>query len=161
MQRLFLRGLRTGAARRAPAASQNLARRNSSGDVPISPFSVARTDFCLFVVRRSSTLGGMPNNRASHKAPKPLSTDPAARERPACPVCGQPSYSIGGVHPQCSQLQNDPAHTKTVDPAADDPVSEQIVASVSVGGDFAAGGTFSAVPAAPIACSTSVRWDDA
>ena len=38
---------------------------NSSGDVPISPFSVARTDFCLFVVRRSSTLGGMPNNRAT------------------------------------------------------------------------------------------------
>jgi hypothetical protein len=22
--------------------------------------------------------------------------------RPLCPICGQPSYSRGGVHPQCS-----------------------------------------------------------
>jgi endogenous inhibitor of DNA gyrase (YacG/DUF329 family) len=25
----------------------------------------------------------------------------------ACPICGKPSYSLAGVHPQCSQRQAD------------------------------------------------------
>jgi hypothetical protein len=106
-------------------------------------------------------IGSMSNNRASHKAPNPLSTGAAARKRPACPVCGQPSYSVGGVHPQCSQAQNDPSHVKTVEPVVNGSADDQPVAAVSVGNDFSAGKTFSAVPATPIPCSTSVRWDDA
>jgi hypothetical protein len=27
--------------------------------------------------------------------------------KPPCPVCGKPSYSRGGVHPQCSMRQAD------------------------------------------------------
>ena len=26
---------------------------------------------------------------------------------PACPVCGKPSYSLGGVHPQCAVTRAD------------------------------------------------------
>ena len=36
------------------------------------------------------------------KKTKPLNPDPA---RKLCPVCGEPSYSRGGVHPQCSAAQ--------------------------------------------------------
>lgn len=28
-------------------------------------------------------------------------------EVPICPVCGQPTYSAGGIHPQCAQIQAD------------------------------------------------------
>lgn len=30
-----------------------------------------------------------------------------ARTPPACPVCGKPSYSLGGVHPQCAVARAD------------------------------------------------------
>lgn len=26
---------------------------------------------------------------------------------PVCPICGQSSYSPGGIHPQCAQVQAD------------------------------------------------------
>lgn len=29
------------------------------------------------------------------------------RGRKQCPVCGKPSYSLGGVHPQCAMRQAD------------------------------------------------------
>jgi hypothetical protein len=32
-----------------------------------------------------------------------------ANSPPACPVCGKPSYSLGGVHPQCSVSKADKA----------------------------------------------------
>ncbi|MFZ4733680.1 MAG: hypothetical protein ACOYK7_14155 [Pirellulales bacterium] len=28
-------------------------------------------------------------------------------QRPRCPVCGQPTYSRSGAHPQCMQASND------------------------------------------------------
>ncbi|HEY1598276.1 MAG TPA: hypothetical protein VGG64_01650 [Pirellulales bacterium] len=36
----------------------------------------------------------------SEKKPKP---EVLSVPRKVCPVCGKPSYSPGGVHPQCSQ----------------------------------------------------------
>jgi hypothetical protein len=30
-----------------------------------------------------------------------------AQKPPACPVCGKPSYSLGGVHPQCAVARAD------------------------------------------------------
>ena len=30
-----------------------------------------------------------------------------AQRPPACPVCGKPSYSLGGVHPQCAVTRAD------------------------------------------------------
>ena len=38
------------------------------------------------------------------KNPKPLNLEPS---RKICPVCGEPSYSREGVHPQCSAAQTD------------------------------------------------------
>ena len=38
------------------------------------------------------------------KRPLPLQS-PAQRQR--CPVCGEPSYSRAGIHPQCAQRQAD------------------------------------------------------
>jgi hypothetical protein len=32
--------------------------------------------------------------------------------RRACPVCGHPSYSSAGVHPQCVQLRSEPTRLK-------------------------------------------------
>ncbi len=32
--------------------------------------------------------------------------------RKACPVCGQPSYSLAGIHPQCAEYQNDEKRLK-------------------------------------------------
>ena len=39
-----------------------------------------------------------------HKKPVPLV---ARSRRPACPVCGQTSYSLAGIHPQCAVKQAD------------------------------------------------------
>jgi hypothetical protein len=38
---------------------------------------------------------------------KPDPKLPAGAPPHVCPVCGEPSYSIGGVHPQCAQHQAD------------------------------------------------------
>ena len=37
-----------------------------------------------------------------HTPIKPTST------RATCPVCHQPAYSRGGIHPQCAVIQSDP-----------------------------------------------------
>ncbi|MGE0609425.1 MAG: hypothetical protein AB7O62_20200, partial [Pirellulales bacterium] len=36
--------------------------------------------------------------------PVPLSTEP---QRKKCPVCGKPSYSASGIHPQCCSTRSD------------------------------------------------------
>jgi hypothetical protein len=41
----------------------------------------------------------------SQKKPAPLAGAPPLRE--ACPVCGMPTYSRAGIHPQCAQRQAD------------------------------------------------------
>lgn len=40
----------------------------------------------------------------SEKKPVPMSAVP---QRPRCPVCGMPTYSRSGTHPQCMQASND------------------------------------------------------
>jgi hypothetical protein len=40
----------------------------------------------------------------SYKKPVPLV---AVRARKPCPICGLPSYSASGTHPQCMQRSND------------------------------------------------------
>lgn len=40
----------------------------------------------------------------SEKKPTPILGD---RGRKRCPVCGEPSYSAAGVHPQCSAKKAD------------------------------------------------------
>ena len=42
----------------------------------------------------------------SVKKPEPLNPTPGKR---LCPVCGKPSYSLSGMHPQCSQAQENTA----------------------------------------------------
>jgi hypothetical protein len=42
------------------------------------------------------------------KKPDPLLTVPAKSHR-LCPVCGMVSYSAGGTHPQCAEVQADAA----------------------------------------------------
>lgn len=37
---------------------------------------------------------------------KPVPPHPATNRR-LCPVCKMPSYSAGGIHPQCMQRSND------------------------------------------------------
>ena len=34
------------------------------------------------------------------------------RTQPLCPVCGKPSYSRDGIHPQCAVTHNDRARVK-------------------------------------------------
>ena len=43
-------------------------------------------------------------NMMNAKRPEPLY---AAKTRPICPVCGAPSYSRAGIHPQCAQEKAD------------------------------------------------------
>jgi hypothetical protein len=40
----------------------------------------------------------------SEKKPLPLTTWPKPK---TCPVCGHPSYSSTGIHPQCAMLQSE------------------------------------------------------
>jgi hypothetical protein len=40
----------------------------------------------------------------THKKPEPISADP---KRKKCPVCGKPSYSASGIHPQCCSTRSD------------------------------------------------------
>jgi len=50
-----------------------------------------------------------------HHKPIPL-YDPASRKR--CPVCGEFSYSIGGVHPQCCVRRDDAERVQRLKQAA-------------------------------------------
>lgn len=49
----------------------------------------------------------------NHKRPQPIVLD-ATRARPLCPVCGHPSYSREGIHPQCAQEQSDGKRMKKI-----------------------------------------------
>ena len=40
----------------------------------------------------------------SRKKPEPLYSQPP---RKICPICGEPSYSRGGMHPQCAAADAD------------------------------------------------------
>lgn len=40
-----------------------------------------------------------------------------ASSPPACPVCGKPSYSLAGIHPQCSVSRADKARKVAGPPA--------------------------------------------
>jgi predicted RNA-binding Zn-ribbon protein involved in translation (DUF1610 family) len=40
----------------------------------------------------------------NHKKPTPMLQE---RGRKLCPVCGKPSYSLEGIHPQCAVQQAD------------------------------------------------------
>ena len=40
----------------------------------------------------------------NNKKPEPIYEAPT---RSCCPVCGKPSYSLGGTHPQCSEARAD------------------------------------------------------
>jgi hypothetical protein len=40
----------------------------------------------------------------SEKKPTPVMSE---RNSTKCPVCGQRSYSLGGIHPQCAMAQAD------------------------------------------------------
>jgi len=40
----------------------------------------------------------------NNRRPTPIITEPGKK---ICPVCGTPSYSAGGVHPQCAVRQAD------------------------------------------------------
>jgi uncharacterized protein (UPF0212 family) len=40
----------------------------------------------------------------SEKKPTPIVVEPDSKK---CPICGKPSYSRGGIHPQCAVTQAD------------------------------------------------------
>lgn len=40
------------------------------------------------------------------KHQKPVPENPKAKQK-LCPVCGEPSYSAAGIHPQCATVQAD------------------------------------------------------
>jgi hypothetical protein len=48
------------------------------------------------------------HDRLKNRKPTPLFT---AQKRLACPVCGAPTYSLSGIHPQCACKQH-PNFTK-------------------------------------------------
>jgi hypothetical protein len=48
--------------------------------------------------------------------PKHLHTPISTRLR--CPVCHQPVYSRGGIHPQCAMRQSEPPLPKPEDPGS-------------------------------------------
>jgi hypothetical protein len=48
-----------------------------------------------------------------------------ARTPPACPVCGKPSYSRGGVHPQCEVARADKVRKLKPAPKAAKPARGQ------------------------------------
>ncbi len=45
----------------------------------------------------------------SEKKPTPRSSQPSGK---VCPVCGQQTYSQGGIHPQCAVYQADAARAE-------------------------------------------------
>jgi hypothetical protein len=40
----------------------------------------------------------------AERKPDPIYSSP---RRPSCPVCGHPSYSLAGIHPQCATVAAD------------------------------------------------------
>lgn len=46
----------------------------------------------------------------SERKPIPIYSSP---NRPRCPVCGHPSYSLAGIHPQCASVVADKVRMAT------------------------------------------------
>ncbi len=57
------------------------------------------------------------------KKPKPLNPEPP---RKICPVCGEPSYSRVGIHPQCASVQADIKRVREAKEAAKSQRDEEI-----------------------------------
>ncbi len=53
-----------------------------------------------------------------------------ASTRPRCPVCHEPTYSKGGIHPQCAVRRNDPPRPKGEPVKAIDEAAVAVVAVV-------------------------------
>lgn len=52
------------------------------------------------------------------QAKKPIPpTTQDNKPRRMCPVCGKASYSLGGIHPQCSQTREDAPRIKALNAA--------------------------------------------
>lgn len=58
----------------------------------------------------------------SHKKPIPPNIDKTP-PRPRCPVCGMPTYSRSGTHPQCMQANSDRLIREANKPAVVPPVT--------------------------------------
>jgi hypothetical protein len=61
--------------------------------------------------------------------PKHFHTPISTRLR--CPVCHQPVYSRGGIHPQCAMRQSEPALAPPEEPVVVDGQEEVIAAVVA------------------------------
>ena len=58
---------------------------------------------------RQTSAGHLQNRgHVSIVKPEPISPQPV---REACPICGKPSYSRDGIHPQCALSRSDAART--------------------------------------------------
>ncbi len=61
--------------------------------------------------------------------PKHFHTPVSTRLR--CPVCHQPVYSRGGIHPQCAMRQSEPALHEPDEPEVSVIVGETVVVAVA------------------------------
>jgi hypothetical protein len=61
--------------------------------------------------------------------PKHFHTPVSTRLR--CPVCHQPVYSRGGIHPQCAMRQSEPAMPKVDKPGPGLPGADGVIAVVA------------------------------
>jgi hypothetical protein len=64
------------------------------------------TAIALLSARLHSVVGGWEFLSVSDKKPEPIYF-PVVRK--CCPVCGKPSYSLSGEHPQCALTRFDAA----------------------------------------------------
>jgi len=62
--------------------------------------------------------------------PKPFHTPISTRLR--CPVCHQPVYSRGGIHPQCAMRQSEPPILKPEVPSVPLPADPEVIAIAAV-----------------------------
>jgi len=62
--------------------------------------------------------------------PKHFHTPISTRLR--CPVCHQPVYSRGGIHPQCAMRQSEPPIPKPEPPSAPVPAEPEVIAIATV-----------------------------
>jgi hypothetical protein len=61
--------------------------------------------------------------------PKHFHTPVSTRLR--CPVCHQPVYSRGGIHPQCAMRQSEPPMPKIDKSKVSLPAGERVVATLA------------------------------
>ena len=62
--------------------------------------------------------------------PKHFHTPVSTRLR--CPVCHQPVYSRGGIHPQCAMRQSEPALHEPEEPEVSSSAGGPVVVAVAV-----------------------------